>query len=314
MMEKVLTITLNPAIDISTTIPSLLPEKKLRCSSPVFEPGGGGVNVSRVLHKMGYPSTAMFMAGGHTGRFFEDLVEKEGIETLVVPIEGSTRQNLIVHDASNDLQYRFGMPGPAVHEREWRDCLHKLREAKDFPYTVISGSNPPGVSPDFYAEAADIVKEKKSKLILDTSGEALKYALEEGVFLAKPNLGELSHLAGGGELDAKSVVNAARAVINKGNAEILVVSMGAAGAMLITAKEHYHEPAPAIKIKSTVGAGDSMVAGIIIGMQKKLSLKEVLKYGVAAGTAATINAGSGLCTPENIEKIRPFFISQLVEH
>jgi 6-phosphofructokinase 2 len=307
-MEKVLTITLNPAIDVSTTIPFLLPEKKLRCSPPLFEPGGGGVNVSRVLHKMGYSSTAMFMAGGHTGNFFANLVEKEGIETLVVPIEGSTRQNLIAHDASNDLQYRFGMPGPAIHEREWRDCLQKLREAKDVDYVVISGSNPSGVMPEFYAEAADIVNEKKSKLILDTSGEALKYALHEGVFLAKPNIGELSHLVGGGELDPNSVVEAARTIIEKGECEILVVSMGAAGAMLITAKEFYHEAAPAIKIKSTVGAGDSMVAGILIGMQKKLPLKEVLKYGVAAGTAATIHAGSGLCTPENIEKIRSFFI------
>jgi 6-phosphofructokinase 2 len=307
-MEKVLTITLNPAIDVSTTIPSLLPEKKLRCSAPAFEPGGGGVNVSRVLHKMGYPSTAMFMAGGHTGSFFASLVEKEGIETLVVPVEGSTRQNLIVHDASNDLQYRFGMPGPAIHEREWRNCLQMLKDAKNFAYAVISGSNPEGVSPAFYAEAADIVKEKKAKLILDTSGEALKYALQEGVFLAKPNLGELSHLVGVGELDAKSVVDAARSVIDKGNCEILVVSMGASGAILITAKEYHHVPAPTIKIKSTVGAGDSMVAGIIIGMQKKLSLKDVLKYGVAAGTAATITVGSGLCTPENIEKIRSFFI------
>jgi 6-phosphofructokinase 2 len=307
-MEKVLTITLNPAIDVSTNIPFLLPGKKLRCSAPVFEPGGGGVNVSRVLHRMGYASTAMFMAGGYTGTFFTDLVKKEGIETLVVPVEGSTRQNLIAHDSSNDLQYRFGMPGPTILETEWRHCLDLLKQAKDFAYTVISGSNPTGLSPDFYGEAADIVKAKGSRLILDTSGEALKHALQEGVYLAKPNLGELSQLAGGGELDAKAVVEAARVVINEGHAEILVVSMGAAGAMLITAKEHYHEPAPAIRIKSTVGAGDSMVAGIIIGMQKDLSWKNVLKYGVAAGTAATINAGSGLCTRETLEKIRSFFV------
>ena len=164
-MENVLTITLNPAIDVSTTIPSLLPEKKLRCSAPLFEPGGGGVNVSRVLHKLGYSSIAMFMAGGHTGKFFTSLVEKEGIETLVVSIEGSTRQNLIVHDASNDLQYRFGMPGPAIQENEWRHCLDRLREVKDFTYAVISGSNPSGVPPEFYAEAADIIKAKNSKLI-----------------------------------------------------------------------------------------------------------------------------------------------------
>jgi 6-phosphofructokinase 2 len=308
-MEKVLTITLNPAIDVSTTIPYLLPGKKLRCSMPVFEPGGGGVNVSRVLHRMGYTSTAMFMAGGHTGLFFTNLVEKEGIETLVVPIEGSTRQNLIAHDASNDLQYRFGMPGPTVLEREWRHCLQMLEDAKDYNYVVISGSNPSGVPPDFYARAADIIRAGRSKLILDTSGEALKFALQEGVFLAKPNLGELSHLTGGGELDPGSVVEAGRTIIKRGNAEILVISMGAAGAMLITANEYYHQPAPAIEIKSTVGAGDSMVAGLIIGMQKQLPLKEVLKYGVAAGTAATINPGSGLCTRENLEKVRSFFIA-----
>jgi 6-phosphofructokinase 2 len=307
-MEKVLTITLNPAIDVSTDIPFLLPGKKLRCTAPAFEPGGGGVNVSRVLQRMGYPSTAMFMAGGHTGKFFTGLVEKEGIETLVIPIEGSTRQNLIAHDTSNDQQYRFGMPGPEINEREWRDCLRVLKDSKDFTYVVISGSNPSGVSPDFYGDAADIVKEKGAKLILDTSGEALKHALKEGVFLAKPNLGELSHLVGREELDANGVVAAARDLIGKGYCEILVVSMGPAGAMLVTGKEYYHEPAPTIKIKSTVGAGDSMVAGIIIAMQKGLSWRDVLKYGVAAGTAATINAGSGLCTRETIEKVRSFFL------
>ena len=306
-MEKVLTITLNPAIDKSTTIPTLLPAKKLRCSPPIFEPGGGGVNVSRVLRHMGHPSTAMFMAGKHTGEFFTRLVQLEGIETIVVPIDGYTRENLIVHDASNDLQYRFGMPGPAVQEHEWKDCLERLKEAKDFAYTVISGSNPEGVPPKFYAEAADIIKRKKSKLVLDTSGEALKQALQEGVFLVKPNLGELSNLVGAKELDAQGVLDAAREIINKGHCEVVVVSMGPGGAMLVTAKEHFHEPAPPIKVKSTVGAGDSMVAGIIIGMQRNESLKNVLKYGVAGGTAATINTGSGLATRENIEKIRSYF-------
>jgi 6-phosphofructokinase 2 len=309
-MEKVLTITLNPAIDKSTSAPFILPEKKIRCSSPKFEPGGGGVNVSRVLHKMGYLSTAMFLAGKHTGEFFTKLVESEGIETLVIPIEGFTRENLIVHDTSNDSQYRFGMPGPTVQEHEWRACLNELKKAKDYAYIVISGSNPAGVPSAFYSEAADIVKEKKSKLVLDTSGDALRHALDEGVFLAKPNLGELSNLVGAQELDANNVLEAARELIAGGKCEMLVISMGAGGAMLVTANEYYHEPAPPIKIKSTVGAGDSMVAGIIIAMQKKLSLRDVLRYGIAAGTAATMNAGTGLCTRENIEKIRSFFVAE----
>jgi 6-phosphofructokinase 2 len=306
-MEKVLTITLNPAIDKSTTIATLVPEKKLKCSPPKFEPGGGGVNVSRALKKLGHTSTAMFFAGGYTGKFFETLLQQEAIETLVIPIGSHTRENLVVLDEAANLQYRFGMPGPAIHENEWRECLKKLRNCNGCEYVVISGSNAPGVPLEFYSEAAEIVKQKNAKLIIDTSEKALEHALSTGVFFAKPNLGELSSLSGAKELDAGCVVEAARKIINKGNCEVMVVSMGPAGAMLVTANEHYHEAAPAVKIKSTVGAGDSMLAGIIIALQKKWPWKNVLRYGVAAGTAATMNAGTELCKKEDVEKIYSFF-------
>jgi len=306
-MEKVLTITLNPAIDKSTTIPALLPAKKLRCTIPKFEPGGGGINVSRVLKKFGYPSTAMFLAGGFTGSFFENLVEQEGIDTIVVPFSGYTRENFIVHDLSTDLQYRFGMQGPSIQESEWRECLKKLNETEGFTYFVISGSNPAGVSLDFYSEAAEIIKEKKGKLIIDTSGDALKHALTTGVFLAKPNIGELSSLTGIKELDGRSAVDAAKKIISTGHCEMMLVSMGPAGAALVTANEYFHEAAPAIKVKSTVGAGDSMVAGIIMALQQKQPLRDVLRYGIAAGTAATINPGTELCSKEEVEKIYSLF-------
>jgi 6-phosphofructokinase 2 len=306
-MEKVLTITLNPAIDKSTTIPALVPEKKLKCSPPKFEPGGGGVNVSRALKKLGYASTAMFLAGGYTGKFFETLLQQEAIETLVIPISAHTRENLVVLDEAANLQYRFGMPGPSIHENEWRECLKKMRVCNGCEYVVISGSNAPGVPLEFYSEAAEIVKQKNAKLIIDTSEAALEHALSTGVFLTKPNLGELSGLAGVKELDAGCVVEAARKIINKGKCKVMVISMGASGAMLVTAKEHYHEAAPAVKIKSTVGAGDSMLAGILIALQKNLSWKNVLRYGVAAGTAATMNVGTELCKKDDVEKIYSFF-------
>jgi len=306
-MEKVLTMTLNAAIDKTTTIPALLPEKKLRCTLPEFHPGGGGINISIVLEKFGYPSTAMFLSGGFTGSFFEKLVQQRGIETVVVKSDGYTRENFIVHDLSTDLQYRFGMPGPRIEESEWRECLKKLKEAEGFTYFVISGSNPTGVPLDFYSKAAEIVKEKNGKLIIDTSGDALKHALGTGIFLAKPNIGELSSLAGVKELDARSAVDAARKIIDAGHCEVLVVSMGPAGAVVVTAKEYFHEAAPAIKVKSTVGAGDSMVAGVIMALQQKLSWRDVLRYGIAAGTAATINPGTGLCSKEEFEKIYALF-------
>jgi len=306
-MEKVLTITLNPAIDKSTSVSALVPEKKLRCKPPKFEPGGGGINVSRALKKLGYASTAMFLSGGYSGKFFESLLQEEQIETLVTPIAAHTRENLIVFDEAANLQYRFGMPGPKVHEKEWRECLKKLRSCSGCEHVVISGSNAHGVPLEFYSEAAEIVKQKNAKLIIDTSEEALQHALNTGVYLVKPNLGELSKIAGMKELDAGCVADVARSIINKGKCEVMVVSMGASGAMLVTANEQYHEAAPAVKIKSTVGAGDSMLAGIIIALQKSWDWKNVLRYGVSSGTAATMNPGTELCDKEDVEKIYSFF-------
>ena len=302
-MEKIITITLNPAIDKSTNIFALVPEKKLRCSQPTFEPGGGGINVSRAIKKLGGSSTALFLSGGYSGKFFETLIQQEAIDAIVIPTQSHTRENLIIFDESANLQYRFGMPGSMVHENEWRACLNILQQNNGYEYVVISGSNAPGIPVDFYSLAALIVKQKNAKLVVDTSGDALRHALDCGVFLAKPNLGELSNLCGVAELDAGSVVEAARGIINKGSCSVMVVSMGAAGAMLITATEHYHVAAPPVKRKSTVGAGDSMVAGIMVALQAGLPWKNVLQYGVASGTAATINAGTALCSKEDVERI-----------
>lgn len=302
-MEKILTITLNPAIDKSTSIKAMVPEKKLRCAQPKFEPGGGGINVSRAIKKLGGTSTALFLSGGRTGEFFETLVAQETIDAIAIPFNGYTRENLIVFDESASIQYRFGMPGPVFNSFEWRACLNILEQESGYEYVVLSGSNPPGIPAEFYRSAAQMVKSKKAKLIIDTSGDALVHALGVGVFLAKPNLGELSTLCGVAELDTTTVAQAARSIIAKGNCEVMVVSMGASGAMLFTATEQHHVAAPPVKIKSTVGAGDSMVAGILVAILKGWPWKNVLQYGVASGTAATINPGTALCGIGDVEKI-----------
>ena len=140
-------------------------------------------------------------------------------------------------------------------------------------------------------------------MIADTSGDTLKTVLDCGIFLAKPNLGELSSLVGGHELDTTSAVEAARSIINKGGCEVLVISMGAFGALLVTANEVFRSPSPAVIRKSTVGAGDSMVAGVIMGLSKGLDWKSVLQYGVASGTAATLNPGTALCSQADTDRI-----------
>lgn len=195
-MATIITVTLNPAIDKLTSATVLIPEKKIRCSEPLFEPGGGGVNVARAIRKLGGNALAIYLAGGHTGHFFNQLLREENVETLVTETHAYTRENLIVVETASDQQYRFGMPGPHIGESEWQDCLNKIELQTGVEFIVASGSLPPGVPMDIYARIAWIARKKKARLIVDTSGEALKQAVQEGVYLVKPNLGELSFIAG----------------------------------------------------------------------------------------------------------------------
>ena len=172
-MPAIITITLNPAIDKSTTVPVLVPEKKMRCSPPVFEPGGGGINVARAIKKLGGNATAIYFAGGYTGRFFTELLSKEGVESLIIETAKHTRENLIVVDNAANLQYRFGMPGPVIEAQEWRQLLRSVEKINDASFIIASGSVPAGVPLDIFARIAVIAKKIKAKFILDTSGEAL---------------------------------------------------------------------------------------------------------------------------------------------
>jgi len=302
-MSSIVTITFSPCIDKSTSVAVLAPEIKLRCTTPKLEPGGGGINVARALKKLGGEATAIYPAGGYTGKFFTQLMEKENIPSIVIETINHTRENMIVLDESTNQQYRFGMPGTLLLETEWQQCLQVITAAVRVDYIVASGSLPPGVPLDIFARIAMIAKKKKSKLVVDTSGEPLIHAADEGVFLLKPNLGELSSLAGKKELQPDEVNDIAAGIIAKGKCEVMVVSMGATGAILVTnAIEEKITPPPVIR-KSSVGAGDSMVAGIIFFLSRGKSLVEAVQYGVACGTAATLNPGTELCKKEDADRL-----------
>lgn len=302
-MEKIITLTLNPAIDKSTAVKAIVPDKKLLCAVPIFEPGGGGVNVSRALKRLGASSSAMYLAGGYSGKFYEHLLVQEGINSLVIPIESPTRENMIVVDESANLQYRFGMPGPVIKETEWQQCLDVLKEASGVEYLIASGSLPEGVPVDFFCRLTALAKSKNIKLVLDTSGEPLKQAVDDGLYMIKPNIGELSSLYGVEELTDEEAVNAAKDIINKGGCEVMVISLGASGALLITKDEVVRSRAPTVKRKSTVGAGDSMVAGMVYALTQKYSWKQVLQYGIASGTATTMNPGTQLLKKDDVERL-----------
>ena len=299
---KIVTLTVNPAVDKSTHIDRLIPEQKLRCDAPRFDAGGGGINVSKAIKRLGGKSTAIFTTGGPSGQVLRDLVSQEGIDCEVIQTEQWTRENFIVAETSTNAQYRFGMPGAALSEAETEAVLETLRKSKA-EYDVASGSLPPQMDVNFYEKVAAISKEMGARLVLDTSGESLQAACDEGVFLLKPNIGELEALVGAKDLQIDDVDDAARMLIGDGKCEVVIVSMGPKGAILVTKDLCEHVPAPPVQKRSTVGAGDSMVAGMTWALTQGLTYSEMIRWGVACGSAATMNEGTQLFLRADVERL-----------
>jgi 6-phosphofructokinase 2 len=302
-MEKIITITLNPALDKTIMVDELVPDKKLRSTYSKVEPGGGGINVSRAIKQLGGETEAVYLCGGYTGKRFEELLKEEQVISTALAIKGETRENFVVVEDSSDKQYRFGMEGPAVTEEEWQQVLTHVSKAENIAYIIASGSLPPGAPPDFFGKLAVVARQKNAKLIVDTSGEALEHAVKEGLYLIKPNLDELSALSGKETLNQSEIVSAALGIIRSGGCEVMVVSMGKDGAILITADKELHVRPPKVEVHSTVGAGDSMVGGMVLALSQNRSLEDMLYYGIAAGTAATMNEGTELCKKDDTEQI-----------
>lgn len=303
-MTKIVTLTLNPALDKSTEIERLMPEDKLRCSPPTWEPGGGGINVSRAIKQLGGESLCIYLAGGPSGEKIEALLAAEGINQRRIHSKAETRENLVVFETSTQKQYRFGMPGAVVTQKELDTCLEViLNLPEDVEFLVASGSLPEGVPDDFYGTIARLTQDRGIRCVVDTSGKALLKAAEQGVCLLKPNLSELSQMAGKEHINALEQEEIAKEVINKGKASVLAVSLGPRGAMLATKDHIEYVVPPTVKQMSTVGAGDSMVAGMVLAFSLGKPLTDMIRWGVAAGTAATMTPGSELCRREDVEDI-----------
>ena len=299
---KIVTLTLNPALDKSTTTAHLKPETKMRCGALQVDAGGGGINVSKGIRRLGGDSTAVFPFGGLNGLKLKQLLAQSEIDTQTIEIQGETRENLSVLETGTNLQYRFTMSGLPLQEFEADACLELVKNLKP-DLLVASGSLPPGLPDTWYVKVAALAKSIGARLILDTSGPALLAAAAEGVFLLKPNLSELSALAGVQKLEINQVDDAALAIIHAGKCEIVLVSMGPQGALLVTCDGFEHIPAPTVVKRSTVGAGDSMVAGMVWAISKDKSVREMAQIGVACGTAATMNPGTELFHTEDVWRL-----------
>lgn len=305
---------MNPVVDKDTHVAGIVPNKKLRCAPPEYFAGGGGINVSRALKKLGDKSLCVYLAGGPTGDHLQQLITQENIGQKVISIEGWTRENLSVTDTNTQLQYRFGVPGPHVKKQEWQRILTFLEaNLEQDDLLVASGKLPPGVPTDFYVLVSKITDRNKSKFVLDTSGDALIPSMKANIYLMKPNLGELSTVMGVTSISAVDLESLAKSFLEQFSCEILVVSLGAKGALWGQGEDLEHIPAPTVHQKSAIGAGDSMVAGIIHNLLKDKSLGEAIKYGVACGTAATLHPGTQLCDKEDADKLYTWVVNNTVK-
>jgi 6-phosphofructokinase 2 len=304
IMPSIVTLTVNPAIDVSTSVGKVEPVRKLRCKVARRDPGGGGINVARVLQRLGADVTAIFPTGGATGELLRRLVEKEGVRSITVHTEEETRESFTVFDESSGDQFRFVLPGPSLSEPEWRGCLDAFKRV-DGPlsYIVASGSLPQGAPDDFYAQLIRMGKERGAKIVLDASGRGLRAGLQEGVFLVKPSLRELQEL-----LDEKlpteaDWTRAAQTLVSKGWAQAVALTLGHEGAVLTTAQGSMRAEAPAIEAMSAVGAGDSFLGAMVWSLAEGAPLAEALRYGVAGGSAAVLNPGTELCSARDVHRL-----------
>ena len=303
-MASIYTLTLSPSLDSATMTPQIYPEGKLRCSAPVFEPGGGGINVARAITHLGGKATAIFPAGGATGEHLVALLADEQVAVDTVDARDWTRQNLHVHVESSGEQYRFVMPGAKLSDDEFRQLEEKVLTIESGSLLVISGSLPPGVKTEKLTALVQAVLQRGIRCIVDSSGDALKAALEPGQLeLVKPNQKELSALVNRELNQPDDVRTAAEELVRTGKAHRGVVSLGPQGALAVDKTGCVQVVPPPMKSQSTVGAGDSMVGAMGLKLAQGASLLEMARYGVAAGSAATINQGTRLCSLADTQKI-----------
>ena len=305
-MTDIVTITINPAIDMFVNTSRVEAAQKMRCSAPKRDPGGGGINVARAAFRLGADVIAIYPTGGALGKLLHRLLEREGIVSLATPSHVETRENFTAYEEDTGVQFRFVLPGSRLHRAEWEAVLDKLATFAPQPaFVVASGSLPPGVPDDFFAQVARLAKTLGARPVIDTSRVALKQALVEGVYLVKPNLNELSDFIGAPLEDDGARIAACRALIHKRQAEIVALTLGAEGALLVTKDRALKAEAVAIEVASTVGAGDSFLGGLVATLAAGQSLEDAFRVGIAAASAAVMSPGTELCRRIDVERLLP---------
>lgn len=312
-MHDLVTLTLNPAVDVSTQVDTVSPVHKLRCGPGVWHPGGGGINVARVAQRLGSRALALYPGGGVIGQQLQALLSADQLPQQAIPIQGETRQNFSVHESSSGADFRFVLPGPTLSRPELDACLEAfLDRLDDATHAVVSGSLPLGVPEDCYADVCRRAQARGRRIILDASGSALSQALQAGVELVKPSLRELADLVGHPLEHESAWREAAASLVAQGQAQIVALSLGEAGALVITRKRHWRARALPVVVRSTIGAGDSFLGGWLHGWQHAGSscddeeaVLHAFRWAMATAASAVSSYGTALCDPQQVQELLP---------
>lgn len=307
MRTDILTITLNPTVDIAATAPRVYPEHKLRCSDPHFDPGGGGINVARAVRQLGGQATALIAIGGGAGAQLLQLLALEGVPTVAFQGPGESRMSFSVTDQQTNEQYRFVMPGPIWTEADVERGLTSIDQATgDGTLVVLSGSQPPGVAKEFPSILADHISGRRARLIVDTSGPALVNLVREpheSIHVLRMDGAEAEDLAGRPLPERADTAGFAKELVDRGVAANVIVARGADGSVLSSKEGSWHSVGAPVEVVSKVGAGDSFVGGFTLAMARDESLADCLRFGVAAASAACTTEGTRLCELDTVERL-----------
>ncbi len=300
MAPRIVTLTVNPALDVAMEAGEVRPGHKIRTRGTRYDPGGGGINVARVIHALGGEALAVMATGGPTGRFIEQLLSDDGVPYRAVTVGGTTRISLTVRETSSGAEYRFVPEGALLKPSDADDILSWLADLKA-DWLVASGSLPPGFPADFYGRVAHLAQREEMRFALDTSGVALEPALHQGIDLLKTSLSEFHSIVGSTTSDRDALAEQACRLAATGAASMIALTLGDRGAILATAERRIVQSAPSTRICSSVGAGDSFLAGLVLGLARRQTPDEALRLAIAAGAAAVMSRGTARVTLQQVE-------------
>jgi len=306
------TVTLNPALDRTLYVESLVPGQSTRIRREARYAGGKGIDVSRALREMGSDSIALGLIGGFDGKELEGRLLLAGVACRFTRIANETRTNIIIQDEPSGAETALLARGPEVQPSELMDFLDVMEKLPDMSFLIISGSLPPGLTPEVYSRMVTVGNERRARVVLDTTGDALRQGIHARPAVMKPNRFELAELAGKELADVRAVSEYSASLLDR--VETVLVSMGADGIVMVTRDRVFHARPPKVTVRSTVGAGDCAVAGFVHGLAAGDSNTDALRRAVATGTAATLNPGTGLCRCADIDTILPQVTVEEVRH